>query len=116
MLRNRVSEFIYMPVKDKVEGLSVNKSDWNKLFKISFFKKNYFRSWCENYVENIKRPVEEHRSLTSEKFKNRVDYVELSAFGVDFKQKKNEINILDNRAIKKMLKRSKGIGKLALDL
>ncbi len=42
--------------------------------------------------------------------------MELSAFGVEFKQSKNEIEILDNRAFKKMLKKSRGFGRLNLDL
>ena len=28
MLRNKVSEFIYKPVKDFAEGLSINKANW----------------------------------------------------------------------------------------
>ena len=35
---------------------------------------------------------------------------------MDYKQRKNEVEVLDNRAIKKMLKRSRGIGRLALEL
>lgn len=32
MLRNRVSEFIYKPILDSIEGLSINKNDWTHLF------------------------------------------------------------------------------------
>lgn len=50
MLRNRVSEFFYKPILDKVEGLAINKNDWTRLFKIPFFNNNYFKSWCLKYV------------------------------------------------------------------
>jgi hypothetical protein len=85
MINNKVSEFIYKPILDIVDGYAIHKNDWTLLFKIPFFYRNYSRPWCQKYVKTIKRSVEEHRSLTSEKFQNRIDYVELSAFGIDYK-------------------------------
>lgn len=86
MLRNKVSEFAYQTIlSEPVDGLIMRKADWDKMFQITFFKNNYSKAWCCYYLKSIKRPVEEHRVQMSELFKQRVDYVDMSAFGVDFK-------------------------------
>ena len=104
MLRDKVSEFSYKPVVDSAEGLVMRKNNWISIFKMPFFYKNYARDWCTKYLETIKKPIEEHRSLTAERFQNRIDYVEMSAFGVDYKLNKNEVEAYDDRAIRKMIR------------
>lgn len=116
MLRDKVSEFSYKPVVDSAEGLVMRKNNWISIFKMPFFYKNYARDWCTKYLETIKKPIEEHRSLTAERFQNRIDYVEMSAFGVDYKLNKNEVEAYDDRAIRKMIRKSRGIGRLAMGL
>lgn len=39
----------------------------------------------------------------SELFKTRVDYVGMSAFGVDFKQRKKDFEGFDNHTVSKLL-------------
>lgn len=112
LLRDRVSEFTYKTVADSAEGLVMRKSNWTAIFKMPFFYKNYARDWCTKYINTIKKPVEEHRSLTAERFQNRIDYVELSAFGVDYKVDK-EMDAHDDKAIRKMMRKCRGIGRLA---
>ncbi len=86
MMQHKVSEFLYKPILEEVNGYAIPREEWTNIMKQSFFKKNYKKLWCQKYIRTIMRPVNEHRSLTSEKFQNRIDYVELSAFGIDYKQ------------------------------
>lgn len=85
MIRERVSEFSYIPIIDNVEGLAMRKHDFKHLFMKSFWRQNFAKQWCRNYVSLIKKVVNDHRNRIAEKFKNRVDYCDLSAFGVNFK-------------------------------
>ena len=87
MLRDRMSEFIYRPIIESVEGLCMRRENWSTIFKLPFFNKIYARRWCDKYLETIKKPLDDHRSLTAERFQNRQDYVEISAFGVDYNSK-----------------------------
>jgi hypothetical protein len=81
-----------------------------------FFKKNYSKPWCRGYVQTIKKPVEEHRAMTADKFKNRVDYVDMSAFGVGFKQKAVGIEGFDHETVSKLLGQATGFGRLSAQL
>ena len=36
----------------------------------------------KNYTDYIREPVQKHREITARKFQTRIDYVDLSAFGV----------------------------------
>ena len=65
MLRKKVSEFVYMPIIDNVEGLAMRKEHFVSLFKKPFWKKNFAKSWCRMYVSTIKKVVNEHRQLTA---------------------------------------------------
>lgn len=56
--------------------------------------------------------MEEHRALTAEKFTNRADYVEMSAFGVGYRQRGNAIEGFDNKTVAKLLNQATGFGKL----
>ena len=49
-------------------------------------------------------------------FKTRVDYVGMSAFGVDFKQKKQDHGGFDNRTVQKLLDQANGFGRLNMVL
>ena len=113
MIRSKTSEFIYQPILDNVEGLALRKENWTWLFSMPFFKKNYSKPWCREYVKAIKKPVEEHRAATAEKFQNRVDYVEMSAFGVGFKQKATGIEGFDQVTVEKLLGQATGFGRLS---
>jgi hypothetical protein len=46
----------------------LRKDNWTRLFQLAFFKKNYSKPWCRHYVATIKKPVEEHRAQTAERF------------------------------------------------
>ena len=96
MLRHKCSEFIYQAIIADVDCLALRKSSWVYLFKMPFFKKNYSKAWCAHYLQEIKRPVNEHRMQMCDLFRTRVDYVEMSAFGVDFKQQKMDYGGFDN--------------------
>lgn len=71
MLRDKVSEFTYIPIIDRAEGLCMRRENWMELFELPFFTKSYSRKWCDTYIDTIKRPLEDHRSLTAERFQNR---------------------------------------------
>jgi hypothetical protein len=110
MLRSKVSEFVYQPILDHVHGLAMRKENVVNIFKKPFWKNNYAKSWCRMYVSTIRKPVNEHRSLMADKFKNRIDYCDLSAFGVSFKQAKPKD--FDALQIDYMAQESTGIGRL----
>ena len=50
MIRSKVSEFVYQPILDNVQGLALRKENWTALFEMNFFKKNYSKPWCRSYV------------------------------------------------------------------
>jgi hypothetical protein len=112
MIRQRVSEYVYTPILDNVEGFAMRKYNWNKIFKQRFWKKNYEEKWCRRYVKSIQRVLDDHRATTAERFSSRIDYVELSAFGLDYKNKQIEIDGFNLDFMHRMLDEASGIGRL----
>jgi hypothetical protein len=45
-----------------------------------------------NYTKKIKKVIHEHREEMAERFANRIDYVDLSAFGVGVEKDQIEVN------------------------
>ena len=64
-------------------GFAIKKDSFMQVIDDSFGKKMIERI-KEQYQTNIREPVQKHREITSRKFQSRVDYVDLSAFGVNF--------------------------------
>lgn len=80
MIHNKVSEFVYKPA-EKIQGFAIKRANF-----INLIEKNYGRDLqvviIKNYLENIRKPVCAHREIEARKFTNRMDFVDLTAFGV----------------------------------
>ena len=55
----------------------------------------------KNYVCKVRNPLIAHREIEARKFKTRIDYVDLSAFGVgvttdDIDRSKHELKMIEN--------------------
>lgn len=89
LIQNKVSEFIYQPIIEHVHGLALRREKFNDLMQVSFWKK-FTPLWTKIYEKKIQRIMHEHREDMAEKFQNRIDYVDLSAFGVGFNNDNKE--------------------------
>ena len=109
MIHNKVSEFLYKPVSENIEGLALRRETFNNLIEEDFWKRA-LPLWSEQYVNKIQKPINEHRNEMAKKFTNRIDYVDLSAFGVgiDLSNNQNE-EIVDYDMLKE---KYSGTGKL----
>lgn len=88
MIHNKVSEFLYQPIVEVVEGLALRRETFNHLIKNKFWKRT-LHLWSEQYQKKIQKPVQDHRTEMAKRFTNRVDYVDLSAFGVGITSNNN---------------------------
>jgi len=79
-LENKCSEFLYLPI-DNVEGLAMRKNNFQQLMLDPQAKKMK-AAISENYKINIQDPLHEHRYEMATKFKNRIDYVDIKAYGL----------------------------------
>jgi hypothetical protein len=60
--------------------------------KMPFFKKKYKKRWTLRYKKTIQRVVVQHRTQQAEEFVNRIDYVDLTAFGINVPESTNMID------------------------
>ena len=79
-LHNKVSEFIYKP-HEQVIGFAIKKDKFVQVLDDGLGKK-LIPKIVKNYTDLIREPVQKHREITARKFQTRIDYVDLSAFGV----------------------------------
>lgn len=98
-LFNKCSEFLYKPI-DFVEALSIRKENFNEQMEDPLakrLKQNIMRKY--KYV--IQEPLHEHRDEMASRFENRIDYVDISAYGIGKVKVQNEIKkadkVLDNQ-------------------
>ena len=80
-LHNKCSEFLYIPI-DHVEALAMRKENFDRVMKENSIAKKLKLTIAQNYKYNIQEPLYEHRDETAGKFKNRIDYVNIEAYGV----------------------------------
>ena len=80
------------------------------------FWQQFKQKWGKNYIQLIRKPVVTHRKQVSEQFENRIDYVDMSAFGIHKEETPmiyegynlDEFEILVNKNV--------GVGKLSSTL
>ena len=75
-----MSEFIYKP-HEQVIGFAIKKDKFVQVLDDGLGKK-LIPKIVKNYTDLIREPVQKHREITARKFQTRIDYVDLSAFGV----------------------------------
>ena len=78
---NKCSEFLYTPIK-KVEALSIDKHSFMNVLNTELLAVKIKEQIEQNYVKFIQQPLFDHRFDMAGKFKNRIDYVDISAYGV----------------------------------
>ena len=78
-LYNKCSEFLYQPI-EHVEAFGMRKENFNKVMK-DVIGKRMKKSIAKNYKYKIQEPLHEHRNEMAGKFQNRIDYVNISAYG-----------------------------------
>lgn len=79
-LYNKCSEFLYYPI-DIVEGFGMRKHLFWKLMQLEQGKKLRYEI-AMNYKYFIQEPLHSHRDETADRFKNRIDYVNIEAYGL----------------------------------
>lgn len=82
-LNNKVSEFLYK-ASETVTGFAIKKQNFTSMMKMSLGKE-LLPKIKNNYINKIREPVVAHREIEARKFQTRIDYVDLSAFGVGVK-------------------------------
>ena len=81
IMHNKVSEFLYKPITEKLEGLGLRREVFIELSHNKFWKRT-LKLQSKVYIKKVQKPLMDHREEMSKMFNNRIDYVDLSAFGV----------------------------------
>ena len=79
---NKVSEFLYKS-HELILGFAVKKESFIQILDDNIGKK-MIPKIKSSYQNKIREVVHKHREITARKFQSRVDYVDLSAFGVNY--------------------------------
>mmetsp|Transcript_37524 Transcript_37524/g.57481 ORF Transcript_37524/g.57481 Transcript_37524/m.57481 type:complete len:550 (+) Transcript_37524:1340-2989(+) len=79
-LYNKCSEFLYTPI-DKVEALAMRKENYNEVMADSYGQK-LKQDIARKYKIKIQEPLYEHRNDKAKQFQNRIDYVDIKAYGI----------------------------------
>ena len=79
-LHSKCSEFLYKPI-DFVEAMSMRKENFNQVMQHQIGQK--MRSEiARKYKYIIQEPMHEHRNEMARRFQNRIDYVNIKAYGI----------------------------------
>jgi len=79
-LQDKCSEFLYKPV-DRVEALAMRKENFNEVMRENEGKK-LKKQIARNYKYIIQEPMYEHREEMVSRFQNRIDYINIQAYGI----------------------------------
>lgn len=110
IIHNKVSEFLYQPLIDDVEGLIIDRSNMLKILEDNFWKR-FLPQWTRSYERKIQSIVVEHRREMAQKFKNRIDYVDLGAFGMNTDDS-NNVTEIKLKNFNTMIEKYSGVGLL----
>lgn len=89
IIKNKVSEFLYQPIIENVDGYAIKRSVFQQLLEDPWWKR-FVPLWVKTYQRKIQNIVLNHRLDMTNKFKNRIDYVDLGAFGVETENDKHD--------------------------
>lgn len=79
-ISNKSSEFLYKPI-EKAEALAIRRENFNTLLNDPMASK--LRPYiARNYKYTIQEPMHMHRDEMASKFESRIDYIDISAYGV----------------------------------
>ena len=79
-LSDKCSEFLYKPI-EHVEGLAIRKVNFYTVMKDTIAQKMR-PAIAATYRDLIQQPLHEHRTEMACKFENRIDYIDISAYGI----------------------------------
>jgi predicted RNA-binding protein with PUA domain len=79
-LHNKGSEFLYTPIENCV-AYGIRKEFFNELLENPIAKR-IKKKITQNYAELIQQTIHEHREEMAKNFENRIDYVDIKAYGV----------------------------------
>lgn len=102
-LNNKVSEFLYK-ASETVTGFAIKKEKFTMIMRQSLAKQ-LISKIKHNYINKIREPVVSHREIEARKFQTRIDYVDLSAFGVGVKFSDIDHNKTQLRQIQQTVER-----------
>ena len=80
-ISNKSSEFLYQPI-EKAEALAIRREDFNTMLDEDPTAKKLKPFIAQNYKVTIQDPMHLHRDEMASKFESRIDYVDISAYGV----------------------------------
>lgn len=101
-MTNKVSEFMYKPM-EIIQGFAIKKHNFNEILqnKVGHGMKAKFQS----YYSKLRQIVYAHRELEARKFKTRIDYVDLSAYGVNVNYEDTDYHMEDSKKIDDAIKK-----------
>ena len=77
---NKVSEFLYK-AKDRAEGFAIKKANFMAIIQHKVGK-HMIPKIKRNYMKKLRNFITAHREAQAKRVQTRIDYVDLSAFGV----------------------------------
>lgn len=94
---------MYKPT-ERIDAFAIKKYNFNIIMKEPLAKQ-LISKIKKNYINKVRNPIVSHREIEARKFKTRIDYVDLSAFGVgviidDNDKSKHELKIIENQIVK----------------
>jgi hypothetical protein len=78
-LYNKCSEFLYQPI-DHADAFAIRRGNYESVMRESIGKKLRGKI-AKAYKYIIQEPLHEHRDEMAQKYQNRIDYVNLEAYG-----------------------------------
>ena len=119
MLTGKVSEYLYMPIIEHVNGLVLRRKSFVKLYDEHYWQSRFGNQICSNYIKNVRKIVNDHREQTSELFENRIDYVDMSAFGInhqigDYQPIQHDGYTVEHMG--RLMNEERGFGKIAVQM
>ena len=117
LITSKVSEFLYQPILENVEGFALRREHFNELLSDKIWRKCAI-VWERIYLRHIQSKVREHREEKAEMFENRLDYCDMKAFGVgvDDEKKPSYNNFEDLDTDQNIINSFSGFGMLISEL
>lgn len=93
-MTNKVSEFIYKPM-EIIHGFAIKKENFVEILQDRVGER--LQEKIKAYYNKLRRIVRANRDIEARKFKTRIDYVDLSAFGVNVEVDDADYHMEDSR-------------------
>lgn len=101
-MTNKVSEFMYKPI-EVVYGFAIKKENFMEVMQCQVGEG--MQDKLKSYQNKIRKVVSQHRDVEARKFKTKIDYVDLSAFGVNVQVDDTDYHLQDSQCIEEAIKK-----------